>query len=72
MITLEKMVNSVSCAINVLEGTDGGYSAQDKMYAKMTLIQLKSELVEELGRSHHDPSELSVRQTLFIGKAEVR
>lgn len=38
-MNLVKLVNAVSCAIAVLEGTAGGYTPEARMQAKLTLMQ---------------------------------
>lgn len=38
-MNLRKLVNAVACAIAVLEGTAGGYSPDERMQAKLTLMQ---------------------------------
>lgn len=67
MITLKDMMNSVACAIAVLEGTAGGYTEHEKMNAKLTLMKVKSELAEQLNITTYDPGEVSVKQQLFLG-----
>lgn len=36
---LYKLANAVACAIATFEGTAGGYSPEERMQAKLTLMQ---------------------------------
>lgn len=70
MITLKSLINSTACAIAVLDGTDGGYSPNEKQLCKETLIHLQVELTKAMRESGRDPATLSVKQELFIGAQE--
>jgi hypothetical protein len=35
----KELIQAIACAVAVMEGTAGGYSAQEKMRAKMVLLR---------------------------------
>ena len=53
--TTEDKVNALACAVATLEGTNGGYSPNERMKAKMTLMSMLSDMeqiaVKELQES---------------------
>lgn len=53
--TTEDKVNALACAVSTLEGTNGGYSPQERMRHKMTLMAMLSDMeqvaVKELQES---------------------
>ena len=46
-LTLEERINALFCARDVLEGTAGGYSPQEKMKAKLVIMRMFADTVQE-------------------------
>lgn len=47
-MNLQKLANAVACSIAVLEGTGGGYSPDEKMKAKITLMEFNKILMSSV------------------------